>query len=151
MMNEKSHELRLLRGFVFKARPTLFVSILFVLAVLLLTTQRSAAQTEETLPAQTPSTTELPRLHPTFPLLDENGENVLDTDQPVSTMNTCGACHDTDFIASHSFHSDAGLSTFAAPGTVVGGQVWDMSAGIFGRWNPLTYRTLSPSATPSLT
>ena len=144
MMTEKSHELRPLRGFVFKARPTLFVSILFVLAVLLLTTQRSAAQTEETLPAQTPSTTELPRLHPTFPLLDENGENVLDTDQPVSTMNTCGACHDTDFIASHSFHSDAGLSTFAAPGTVVGGQVWDMSAGIFGRWNPLTYRTLSP-------
>jgi hypothetical protein len=24
-----------------------------------------------------------------------------------STMQTCGACHDTDFIASHSFHADS--------------------------------------------
>lgn len=89
-------------------------------------------------------------LHPTFPLLDEHGENVLDSGLPVSTMNTCGACHDAPFIASHSFHSDAGLNDFTAPGTVQGGQAWDTSPGIFGNWNPITYRYLSPAGDPVL-
>ena len=42
------------------------------------------------------------------------GQNVLDSGQPVSTMKTCGQCHDTDFIASHSFHTDLGLSSISA-------------------------------------
>ncbi len=83
-------------------------------------------------------------LHPTFPLLDKNGENVLDSGEPVSTMNTCGACHDTEFIESHSFHADVGLSAFGEAGSVENGREWDSSPGLFGKWNPLTYRYLSP-------
>jgi thiosulfate reductase cytochrome b subunit len=82
-------------------------------------------------------------LHPTFPLLDQDGENVLETGEPVSTLNTCGACHDTDFIANHSFHADAGLSDFSPVGEVPGGRSWDTSPGLFGKWDPLTYRYLS--------
>jgi len=33
-------------------------------------------------------------MHPPFPLLDENGQNVLVSGAPASTMNTCGTCHD---------------------------------------------------------
>ena len=79
-------------------------------------------------------------LHPTFPLLDSDGRNVLDSGAPISTMQTCGQCHDTDFIASHSFHADVGLSQFGQPGV----NSWDNSPGLYGRWDPLTYRYLSP-------
>lgn len=83
-------------------------------------------------------------IHPVFPMLDDEGQNVLDTGRPVSTMQTCGACHDTAFIASHSFHVDAGLATLTTPGTTGSGLAWDFSLGYFGRWDPLTYRYLSP-------
>lgn len=83
-------------------------------------------------------------LHPTFALLDENGENVLTSGLPVSTMHTCGTCHDSTFIAQHSFHVDVGLAGMTAPGNVPGGREWDTSAGYFGRWDPITYRYLSP-------
>ena len=82
-------------------------------------------------------------LHPTFALLDENGENVLTTGQPVSTMQTCGACHDTAFIESHSFHSDLGLADFSVAGQTASGKPWDASNGLFGKFDPLTYRYLS--------
>lgn len=83
-------------------------------------------------------------IHPTFPLLDADGANVLDSGQPISTMQTCGACHDTEFIASHSFHADAGVSSLTEAGQVDGGRPWDISTGIFGRWDPLSFRYLSP-------
>jgi thiosulfate reductase cytochrome b subunit len=73
-------------------------------------------------------------IHPAFAFLDVNGTNVLISKAPVSTMKTCGQCHDTDFIASHSFHSDLGLSDI---------QAGNPSTGIFGQWDALTYRTLS--------
>lgn len=82
--------------------------------------------------------------HPTFPLLDEEGVNVLESGNPVSTMETCGACHDSEFIAQHSFHTDVGLSDLIAPGGTGSGRDWDTSPGLFGRWNPLVYRYLSP-------
>lgn len=66
-------------------------------------------------------------LHPTFPLLDEDGENVLDSGQPLSTMESCGACHDTDFIAGHSFHTSVGLDDFGTPGASPGSRPWEMS------------------------
>lgn len=83
-------------------------------------------------------------LHPAFALLDADGQNVLETGAPVSTMKTCGSCHDTAFIAEHSFHSDVGLSQMTTPGSVVNGDEWDTSPGFFGRWNPITYRYLTP-------
>jgi len=83
-------------------------------------------------------------LHPAYPFLDSEGRNVLDSGEPVSTMETCGACHDTEFIEEHSFHVDIGLSDFTYPGETGSGREWDTSPGHFGRWNPITYRFLSP-------
>ncbi|MDD4880755.1 MAG: cytochrome b/b6 domain-containing protein [Gallionellaceae bacterium] len=77
-------------------------------------------------------------LHPNFALLDANAVNVLKSGQPVSTMKTCGQCHDTGFIASHAFHADLGLSAFAPSG-----KTWDSSPGMFGQWDPLRYRFLT--------
>jgi len=76
-------------------------------------------------------------LHPDFALLDIDGINVLESNAPVSTMQTCGQCHDTEYIVSHSFHADLGLSDYAATSGM------NASNGEFGRWNPLTYRYLS--------
>jgi len=56
-------------------------------------------------------------MHPVFPLLDANGIQVALSQQPVSAMKTCGTCHDTEFIASHSTHPD-----------------------FSGEWDALTYR-----------
>jgi thiosulfate reductase cytochrome b subunit len=84
-------------------------------------------------------------IHPEFPLLDKDEKNVLESGAPLSTMKTCGQCHDTQFISSHSFHIDLGLSEQTAPGEVTGGQPWDTSSGLYGHWDPLTYRYLSPT------
>lgn len=84
-----------------------------------------------------------PALHPEFVLKDVNGESVLLTGNPLSTMQTCGSCHDTQFIVSHSSHSDAGLSTMNTfePSTL--DYPWDQGPGYFGKWNPLNYRLVS--------
>jgi thiosulfate reductase cytochrome b subunit len=81
-------------------------------------------------------------LHPTYAMLDAGGVNVLESGNPVSTMKTCGQCHDTTYIEKHSFHADLGLSDIQS-GTQVSGQAWNYSNGVFGKWNPLTYRYLS--------
>ena len=65
------------------------------LAALLLVAQQTLAQ-DETPVDPTPTG---PPLHPNFALLDANGNNVLDSGEAISTMNTCGSCHDTAFIA----------------------------------------------------
>ncbi|MEK6221000.1 MAG: hypothetical protein N2D54_01975, partial [Chloroflexota bacterium] len=83
-------------------------------------------------------------LHPTFPFLDKNGENVLVSGEPVSTMETCGSCHDTTFIEEHSFHAQVGFDDLSAPGETSSQRAWDTSSGLYGRWNALTYRYLSP-------
>lgn len=54
-------------------------------------------------------------MHPTFPLLDANGENVLDTGLPVSTIETCGACHDAAFITEHNAHAGVLTGALSAP------------------------------------
>jgi thiosulfate reductase cytochrome b subunit len=77
-------------------------------------------------------------IHPNIVLLDADSVNVLESNNAVSTMKTCGQCHDTEFIASHAFHSDLGLSDYAASK-----KTWDASTGTFGQWDPLTYRYLS--------
>ena len=96
-------------------------------------------------PAPTKQTTPL---HPTFTLLDEDSENVLTSGNAISTMKTCRQCHDTDFIQSHAFHSDLGLSAYKRS-TPQSGSVdtqnsgLNSSNGLFGEWDPLTYRFLS--------
>jgi thiosulfate reductase cytochrome b subunit len=79
-------------------------------------------------------------LHPDFALLDANGVNVLKSGSAVSTMKSCGQCHDTGFIASHAFHVDLGLSSFMPSKRTL-----NSSLGLFGQWDPLRYRFLTQS------
>ena len=119
----------------FAANAFLFSGLFLLLAAALILI-RGNASAQDGLPEGTSPSP----LHPTFPLLDTEGNNVLDTGQPVSTMETCGACHDTAFIAGHSYHADVGLSEL---GKGDSGRAWDLGPGWFGKWNPLTYRYLS--------
>ena len=93
---------------------------------------RTALAQPEPAPAKAASP-----LHPNFALLDKNGENVLTSGNAISTMQTCGQCHDTEFIQQHAFHSDLGLSDYQ---DTTG---FNASTGTFGKWDPLTYRYLS--------
>lgn len=77
-------------------------------------------------------------LHPDFALLDADGINVLESGHAISTMKTCGQCHDTEFIQTHAFHSDLGLNVYNT-----GTDSFNASNGLFGKWDPLTYRFLS--------
>ena len=99
-----------------------------------------AQDSAQTAPQPTPAAAPI---HPVFPLLDDAGDNVLDSGRAISTMTTCGGCHDTAFIAANFYHADAGLSTFGEGGATAGGHAWDIGQGIFGRWNPIVYRLLS--------
>ncbi len=83
-------------------------------------------------------------LHPSIPLLDRDGTNVLESGQPISTMRSCGGCHDSQYIATHSYHVAAGSNERFSMGSSSEHRVWDYSPGAFGRWNPLVYRYLSP-------
>lgn len=85
-----------------------------------------------------PAPAPLKALHPDIALLDAAGTNVLASGGPLSTTKTCGQCHDTAYIASHSFHADLGLRAYKPAATT-----WDASPGLFGRWDPLRYRFLS--------
>lgn len=89
-------------------------------------------------------------LHPQFALLDANGVNVLQSRAPISTLKTCGTCHDTAFIQSHSYHASLGLDRFGQQAAEGEGRAWDASPAAFGQWDPLRYRYLSTAADPSL-
>jgi thiosulfate reductase cytochrome b subunit len=113
-----------------KRRKTKLISpyYLFLMGgITLLLAVGFAASAAFAQPAAVPAGQASP-LHPTFALFDADGTNVLDSGGPVSTMQTCGQCHDTAFIASHSFHADLGMGETASPGP----------------WNPLTNQSLLP-------
>ena len=114
------------------------ISLLVITGAVFITQQVVLARSSDT-----PETQSSP-LHPSFPLLDEDGNNVLDSGAPVSTMNTCGDCHDTAFIADHSYHVSAGLNDLSSPGSTFSERPWDISPGFFGSWNSIEYRYLSP-------
>jgi hypothetical protein len=82
--------------------------------------------------------------HPQFPLLDADGNHVLDSGGPVSAMTTCGQCHDTAFIEQHDYHAMQGFDHMTPPGEAPSGRAWDTSPGLFGEWNPILYRYLTP-------
>ena len=104
--------------------------------------QAAASPAPQAAPSASP-------LHPTFPLLDANGENVLTSGEPVSTMHTCGGdCHNTTFIEQHSFHADLGLADFGAEDLQLA-QPWDQSRGVFGKWDPLIVPLSVVQPTPS--
>jgi len=74
-------------------------------------------------------------LHPDFPLLDSSGLEVVLSGRPLSTIKTCGACHDVAFIQATSDHSDAGASQTGKPAT----HAWATGPGYFGAWDPMLY------------
>ncbi|NOZ49047.1 MAG: hypothetical protein GXP37_03235, partial [Chloroflexi bacterium] len=108
----------------------LFFAVLLVLLLALMAVGTAAAQTSP--------------IHPTFPLLDHDGTNVLVSGKPVSTMQTCAGCHNTELIEKHGFHSRVGLDNLTAPGSAPSGRPWDISQGLYGMWDPILYRYLSP-------
>ena len=87
--------------------------------------------------AANPAVDARPPMHPRIKLLDKDGRSVLDSKGPVSTLRTCGNCHDTQFIAGHSYHSAAGADCRFEPGQAPNGRPWDISPGLFGRWDAL--------------
>ncbi len=95
----------------------------------------SAARVPESAPQSS-----MKSLHPDFALVDANGVNVLKSGRAVSTMKSCGQCHDTAFIGSHAFHVDLGLRSLAPSK-----KTWNSSPGLFGQWDPLRYRFLTQS------
>ena len=122
-----------------KLRSALFVVPVLLIAAGILLGQPLAKARRAGLPQGQTSP-----FHPTFPLLDNEGNHVLESGNPVSTMETCGACHDADFIVDHSYHASAGTLDLVPPGETTTGRPWDISPGLFGNWNPLMYRYLSP-------
>ncbi len=83
-------------------------------------------------------------LHPPVPLLDAAGQHVVKSGKPVSTITTCSACHNTQYIATHSFHAWVGRNEQFELGSKSESRPWDYSPGSFGRWDPISYRYLTP-------
>jgi len=84
-------------------------------------------------------------LHPDVPILDAQGNPVVESGLPMSTMSSCGGdCHETAYIMANSDHADAGASQIGQGANAHG---WQHGPGFFGGWDPLAYDTdgLSPS------
>ncbi len=124
-----------------KTRRIIFIGMAVMLLFAAVLVTRDFAQAKRAIN----TAPQLSPIHPTFPFLDENGVNVLDSGAAVSTMQTCGACHNADFIEQHSFHASIGLHEITEPGTTTSQRAWDISPGFFGKWNSIGYRYLSPA------
>ena len=76
-------------------------------------------------------------LHPEVPILDAQGNLVVESGLPMSTMTSCGGdCHETSYIMANSDHADAGASQIGQGGTT---HDWQQGSGYFGGWDPLAY------------
>src|SRR5512134_495666 len=76
------------KGAIKMTKRNLFILSGLLLAVLAFLGIRSALAKPEPAPVEQASP-----LHPTFALLDQDSKNVLESGNPVSTMQTCGECH----------------------------------------------------------
>lgn len=83
---------------------------LWVMGLAMLVLGATIALGSEETPEPTPTapTGDPSPLHPAFTFLDAEGNTVITANTPVSTVKTCGTCHDTDFITSHGAHTDGG-------------------------------------------
>ena len=78
-------------------------------------------------------------LHPEVPILDAQGNPVVESGLPMSTMVSCGGdCHQTSYIMANSDHADAGANQLGQGGNA---HDWQQGPGYFGGWNPLAYDT----------
>lgn len=85
-----------------------------------------------------------PRMpHPAVVLKDETGRNVLDSGKPVSTRQSCGSCHDYDFITD-SFHFQQGKSEMNRGLLSSHGIApFNSSPGMFGKFSIIPNRQLT--------
>ena len=93
----------------------------------------------------------LPLSCPPFHLRDEDG-NIIDptkdtedkqTTVPVSTKQTCGACHDYDRITG-GYHFQAGRGELYDEPAAGEGRSSSRSPGLYGKWQLLYQRELAP-------
>ncbi len=83
-------------------------------------------------------------LHPEVPILDAQGNPVVESGMPMSTMVSCGGdCHETSYIMANSDHADAGASQL---GQGDNAHSWQQGPGYFGGWDPLVNDTNDLSA-----
>ncbi len=75
-----------------------------------------------------------PSLHPAIPLLDDDGNNVLDSFKPYSSKQSCGGCHDYDSIT-HAYHFETGRDEAADDFGEKRGLPQLISSGYFGGYN----------------
>jgi hypothetical protein len=87
---------------------------------------------------------EPPRIsHPLLVLKDAAGKNVLETGEPISTRQTCGGCHDYDFITD-SFHFQQGKNEMDAKLLASHGIApFNSSPGMFGKFSIIPNRQLT--------
>ncbi len=82
-------------------------------------------------------------VHPAIVLRDESGANVLASKAPISTRNTCGPCHDYDFITDslhfQQGHNEMDRSLLAAHGIAS----YNSSPGMFGKFSIIPNRQLT--------
>ena len=85
--------------------------------------------------------------HPIITLLDKNGNEINpitgdNSDRPLSTEQTCGACHDYEQIT-QGYHFQMGWNVVSDTFGVASNRPWNLSNGFMGRWYPYTMRQLA--------
>jgi hypothetical protein len=81
--------------------------------------------------------------HPAITLLDAEGVNVLKSKAPISTRQTCGKCHDYDFITD-SFHFQQGKNEMDPKLLASHGVApFNSSPGMFGKFSIIPNRQLT--------
>ncbi|MEQ1570739.1 MAG: hypothetical protein ABMA64_34235 [Myxococcota bacterium] len=81
--------------------------------------------------------------HPSFPVLDPSGVDVLTSGGAFSPARTCGACHDVATIDRHATHGAAGADAVGAPDRD-GSLPWEWGPGLLGRWDADRYSPSDP-------
>ncbi len=127
---------RVLRVFFIGGVVCLLAATLMTATVLAQDSETSLCVAAPFVPCEPPLKPVGSPLHPVFALLDAAGKNVFDANEPVSTLQTCGTCHDTAFIAQHSLHADVGWTAGRAPASE---RTWETGMGWYGAWSPITY------------
>ena len=77
---------------------------------------------------------DLPKLHPSIPLVDESGTHVLASGKSYSAKQSCGGCHDYESIT-HSYHFEAGRDEASDNFGALRGLDALVSPGYFGGYN----------------